>query len=74
MRKSPWHSVRGSVHHVCSNCNTGNNIVRPRRSYALHVVQPRRLEEAGMSQEKCGCLSKGGVVVASCENHRSIAR
>lgn len=28
MRKSPWHSVKANVHHVCSNCNTGNNIER----------------------------------------------
>lgn len=26
MRKSPWHSVKENDHHVCSNCNTGNNI------------------------------------------------
>jgi hypothetical protein len=26
MRKSPWHSVKSTVHHVCTNCNTGNNI------------------------------------------------
>lgn len=25
-RRSPWHSVKSDVHHVCSNCNTGNNI------------------------------------------------
>jgi hypothetical protein len=25
-RKSPWHSTKSGVHHVCSNCNTGNNI------------------------------------------------
>jgi hypothetical protein len=25
-QKSPWHSTKQSVHHVCSNCNTGNNI------------------------------------------------
>ena len=28
MRKSPWHSTKSNVHHVCSNCNTGNNIER----------------------------------------------
>jgi len=28
MRKNPWHSVKQSIHHVCSNCNTGNNIER----------------------------------------------
>ena len=33
MKKSPWHSVKSDVHHVCSNCNTGNNIeVENRRS------------------------------------------
>ena len=26
MKKNPWHSVKSDVHHVCSNCNTGNNI------------------------------------------------
>jgi hypothetical protein len=26
MRKAPWHSVKQPHHHVCSNCNTGNNI------------------------------------------------
>jgi hypothetical protein len=28
MRKSPWHSIKSGVHHVCTNCNTGNNIER----------------------------------------------
>lgn len=26
MRKAPWHSTKQTVHHVCTNCNTGNNI------------------------------------------------
>jgi hypothetical protein len=26
MKKSPWHSIKQPVHHVCTNCNTGNNI------------------------------------------------
>ena len=26
MQKSPWHSTKSDVYHVCSNCNTGNNI------------------------------------------------
>lgn len=30
-RKSPWHSKKSNVHHVCSNCNTGNNIERENR-------------------------------------------
>ena len=25
-QKSPWHSTKQTVHHVCSNCNSGNNI------------------------------------------------
>lgn len=25
-QKSPWHSIKQNVHHVCTNCNTGNNI------------------------------------------------
>jgi len=25
-QKSPWHSVKESVHHNNTNCNTGNNI------------------------------------------------
>jgi hypothetical protein len=25
---SPWHSVKSSVHHNDTNCNTGNNIER----------------------------------------------
>lgn len=28
MRYAPWHSIKSGVHHVCSNCNTGNNIER----------------------------------------------
>lgn len=33
MRKNPWHSTKSNVHHVCTNCNTGNNIeVENRRS------------------------------------------
>lgn len=30
-KKSPWHSAKSNVHHVCSNCNTGNNIERENR-------------------------------------------
>ncbi len=26
MKKAPWHSIKQPVHHVCTNCNTGNNI------------------------------------------------
>jgi hypothetical protein len=26
MKKSPWHSVKQSVHHDNTECNTGNNI------------------------------------------------
>ena len=26
MKKSPWHSVKANVHHVCTNCNAGKNI------------------------------------------------
>lgn len=25
-KKSPWHSIKQSVHHNNTNCNTGNNI------------------------------------------------
>lgn len=29
MAKQPaWHSKKQNVHHVCTNCNTGNNIER----------------------------------------------
>lgn len=28
---SPWHSRKSDVHHVCTNCNTGNNIERENR-------------------------------------------
>lgn len=28
VKKSPCHSKKYNVHHVCSNCNTGNNIER----------------------------------------------
>ncbi len=28
MRRSPWHSVKQSVHHDNTECNTGNNIER----------------------------------------------
>lgn len=27
-KKSPWHSIKQSVHHDNTNCNTGNNIER----------------------------------------------
>jgi hypothetical protein len=30
-RMTPWHSKKSNVHHVCSNCNTGNNIEREHR-------------------------------------------
>jgi hypothetical protein len=26
-----WHSKNSDVHHVCTNCNTGNNIERENR-------------------------------------------
>lgn len=26
MKKSPWHSIKQTVHHNDTNCNTGNNI------------------------------------------------
>ncbi len=26
MRKSPWHSIKAGVHHVCTNCHAGKNI------------------------------------------------
>ena len=25
-KKAAWHSIKSGVHHVCTNCNTGNNI------------------------------------------------
>jgi hypothetical protein len=28
---SPWHSIKSSVHHNNTNCNTGNNIERENR-------------------------------------------
>jgi hypothetical protein len=28
MRRTPWHSKKANVYHVCTNCNTGNNIER----------------------------------------------
>lgn len=33
MRKAAWHSVKSGVHHVCTNCNTGNNIERENLRY-----------------------------------------
>jgi hypothetical protein len=27
-KKAPWHSIKASVHHNNTNCNTGNNIER----------------------------------------------
>lgn len=27
-KKAPWHSIKQSVHHNNTNCNTGNNIER----------------------------------------------
>jgi hypothetical protein len=27
-QKSPWHSIKQTVHHNNTNCNTGNNIER----------------------------------------------
>ena len=26
MKKAPWYSVKGTVHHVCTNCTEGDNI------------------------------------------------
>ena len=31
MKMSPWHSTKANVHHVCSNCNTGNSIEKENR-------------------------------------------
>ena len=31
--KAPWHSVKQDVHHVCSNCNVGNNIEKENLRY-----------------------------------------
>ena len=31
MKRSPWHAINASVHHVCSNCNTGNDIENENR-------------------------------------------
>lgn len=45
-----------------------DNLARAYAS-ALRVVQQRRLEAAGLSQEQCGCVSKSGVVVRPCEQH-----
>lgn len=28
MKKSPWHSIKQTVHHDNTECNTGNNIER----------------------------------------------
>ena len=33
IRKFAWHSIKSNVHHVCSNCNTGNNIENENRRY-----------------------------------------
>ena len=30
-KTNPWHSVRQSVHHNNTSCNTGNNIERENR-------------------------------------------
>ena len=29
--KAAWHSIRSHVHHVCTNCKTGNNILKENR-------------------------------------------
>lgn len=52
MRKSPWHSTKANVHHVCSNCNTGNNIER----------ENRREGDGGkpLCTECSGLISRGG--------------
>jgi hypothetical protein len=31
MKTSPWHSIKASVHHDNTSCNTGNNIERENR-------------------------------------------
>jgi hypothetical protein len=30
-KKSPWHSIKQTVHHDNTECNTGNNIERENR-------------------------------------------
>lgn len=51
MRKSPWHSIKSDKHHVCSNCNTGNNI----------EVENRRQGDGGKPMcEECKELVRRG--------------
>lgn len=33
MKTSPWHSIKASVHHNDTDCNTGNNIERENIRY-----------------------------------------
>ena len=29
--KAAWHSIKSHVHHVCTNCKTGNKILKEKR-------------------------------------------
>ena len=53
MRKSAWHSVTSNVYHVCTNCNTGNNIETENKRDGTGG-KPMCLECRGLiSQAKC---------------------
>jgi len=52
MKKAPWNSVKQPDHHVCTNCNTGNNI------------EKENIREGTgnkpMCKECAGLIAKGG--------------
>ena len=51
-QKSAWHSVKQTVHHVCTNCNTGNNIEK--ENLRSGTGGKRRCDECA------GLISRGG--------------
>ncbi len=53
-RKAAWHSTKSDVHHVCTNCNTGNNIETGDRQ-AGAGGKPLCLECSGLISRGDGC-------------------
>jgi hypothetical protein len=51
MRKSPWHSVKRHVYHVCTSCSTGN------------AIEPENLRHGTGGKPMCkecrDCVTKG---------------
>ncbi len=51
MKQNPWHSTKQDVHHVCTACNTGNNIETENRREGTGnkpmCAECRRLVDSG---------------------------